>query len=287
LFRRAIFKKISFPSRLTPVFATKELQKMSIIKTTTKQNILVRRPDELTLAWRARLITALTRLLHTEVRFYQEIALAVPLARLNILAAQSKPGWGSTLVFNDVTESGAVPGCPGDALTAAQAALVVEKLAHFHARFWNRAHLDRNYRWLINPVRRVENSLGSVLTVPLMERGLRQAGAFVPAALHAPALRYARRRSDIMRFLNEGPQTLIHRDCHPGNLFWHDTQPGLLDWQLVRIGEGIGDAAYFMATALEPETRRTQRGERRPNSLRPASWRRVPGLRRAAPVPGN
>jgi hypothetical protein len=39
-------------------------------------------------------------------------------------------------------------------------------------------------------------------------------------------------------------------------LFWHQTQPGLLDWQLVRFGEGISDVAYFLATALSPESRR-------------------------------
>ncbi|MGZ8903004.1 MAG: phosphotransferase, partial [Methylobacter sp.] len=52
------------------------------------------------------------------------------------------------------------------------------------------------------------------------------------------------------------PQTLVHHDCHPGNLFWNMSNPGFLDWQLVRIGEGISDVAYFLATALDPETRR-------------------------------
>ncbi|MGR8934567.1 MAG: phosphotransferase [Gammaproteobacteria bacterium] len=213
------------------------------------------------LAWRARLITALPRLLHNEVRFYQEIAHTVPVVRPTVLAAQSKSGKGATLVFSDITESGAIPGSPGDALTAEQAGSVIEKLAHFHARFWNRVHIDRHYRWLSHGVRRLEDALGSVLAVPLMERGLRLAGSVVPACLHAPALNYARQRRDIMRFLNQGPQTLVHRDCHPGNLFWQGNQPGLLDWQLVRMGEGIGDVAYFLATALEPETRRAQEAE--------------------------
>lgn len=39
-------------------------------------------------------------------------------------------------------------------------------------------------------------------------------------------------------------------------MFWNKFDPGFLDWQLVRIGEGIGDVAYFLATALDPETRR-------------------------------
>jgi aminoglycoside phosphotransferase (APT) family kinase protein len=59
-----------------------------------------------------------------------------------------------------------------------------------------------------------------------------------------------------MRFLETGPLTLVHHDLHPGNFFWRGSQPGFLDWQLVRIGEGMGDVAYFLATALTPETRR-------------------------------
>jgi aminoglycoside phosphotransferase (APT) family kinase protein len=60
-----------------------------------------------------------------------------------------------------------------------------------------------------------------------------------------------------MRALALGPKTLVHHDCHPGNLFWTQSQPGFLDWQLIRLGEGIGDIAYFLATALEPECRRS------------------------------
>jgi aminoglycoside phosphotransferase (APT) family kinase protein len=59
-----------------------------------------------------------------------------------------------------------------------------------------------------------------------------------------------------MQLLAGGPRTLVHHDLHPGNLFWQQSQPGFLDWQLVRIGEGIGDVAYFLATALAPDTRR-------------------------------
>ena len=54
-----------------------------------------------------------------------------------------------------------------------------------------------------------------------------------------------------------GSQTLIHHDCHPGNLFWSEQdQPGFLDWQLVRMGEGVSDVAYFLTTSLDPECRR-------------------------------
>ena len=141
-------------------------------------------------------------------------------------------------------------------MTFPQAALVVEQLANFHARFWNKEHLNHTYRWLAGPVRRLEDFLGSAMAVPLMKRGLHRAEELVPSTLHAQAIHYARHRRQAMRFLTQGPQTLVHHDCHPGNLFWHKSQPGLLDWQLIRFGEGISDIAYFLSTALNPEIRR-------------------------------
>lgn len=208
------------------------------------------------LAWRARLITALPRLLHTEVRFYNEAAQRVPIAMPGVLAAQSVPGRGAILVLADVAEFGAMAGQPGDVLSDAQAALVVRRLARLHAGFWNKADFMRTYQWLAGPVRRLEDRLGTALAVPLMKRGLHCAGQLIPKKLHRLAVRYARRRARAMRFLSSAPLTLVHHDCHPGNLFWDETKPGLLDWQLVRFGEGISDVAYFLATSLAPETRR-------------------------------
>ena len=208
------------------------------------------------LTWRAKIVTALPRLLHTEVRFYNEVNLPLSLTIPRSLGAQSKFGRGATLVLTDMTDIGFILGSSGDALTFTQAALVVEQMANFHAHFWNNIHSDHAYNWLDGPVRRLEDFLGTALAVPLMKRGLRKAGKLVPADLHSQALHYARNRKKAMRFLNDGPQTLIHHDCHPGNLFWHQSKPGLLDWQLVRFGEGISDIAYFLSTSLDPAVRR-------------------------------
>jgi hypothetical protein len=83
----------------------------------------------------------------------------MPIAVPRFLAAQSKPGKGGTLVLTDITECGAIPGNPGDALTPEQAALVVKQLARFHAHFWNKVDLLQTYYWLAGPVRRLEDYL--------------------------------------------------------------------------------------------------------------------------------
>lgn len=207
-------------------------------------------------SFKARAITALPRLPQTEIRFYRELADKVPTRLPDALAAEAAFGRGYTLVLEDLTERGIRPGTPRDSLDAEQAAAVCEALAGLHASHWESPLFGGELAWLSGPVRRLEDGLGSALAVPLMRRGLDRATEVVPADLRRPALRYAQRRRQAMRFLASGPQTLIHHDCHPGNLFWSDEGPGLLDWQLVRKGEGIGDVAYLLATALTPEVRR-------------------------------
>lgn len=212
-------------------------------------------------SWRARLITALPRLLETEARFYQEVTNLVPVTYPTFLAARRRWGLRTELVLADITETGAIPGSPSDALTAGQAALIIEQLAAMHAHF-RRPEISSHVRgWLSGSVRRLEDRLGTALAVPLMKRGLVRASDTVPATLHPAALAYARKRAQAMRFLADGPHTLVHHDLHPGNLFWRQSSPGFLDWQMVRMGEGISDIAYFLATALTPEVRRAHEME--------------------------
>lgn len=205
---------------------------------------------------RVKIITALPQLLRTEARFYQELMHSVPVSCPGVLAIQH--GWreGTLLVLADITETGATPGLPTDALTPTQAGLVIEQLARLHAYFWDTKNLGTAKDWLAGSMRRWEDRIGNCLAMPLMRLGLFRAGKIIPKILHVPTLRYALQRRKVMQFLSTAPRTLVHHDLHPGNFFWYDSKPGLLDWQLVRTGEGISDVAYFLATALTPEVRR-------------------------------
>ena len=213
------------------------------------------------LSWRAKIITALPRLLHTEVRFYRELSHSIAINKPDALSAKNFFISGSTLVLADLSEQEAIPGSTSDILSISQAHLVIEQLARLHAQFWNKAHNNPEYRWLADPVRQLEDHLGTALAVPLMKRGLNKAQSIVPSSLHAPAINYARNRRQTMRFLSQGTQTIVHHDCHPGNLFWHHSKPGLLDWQMVRIGEGISDISYFLATSLDSKSRRANENQ--------------------------
>ncbi len=242
------------------------------IGTTTRTRIEINHsgPDNLSrkwfiktpsLNWKAKLITALPRLLDTEIRFYNELSHLMPVVQPKVLSAASHFLNGSTLVLTDLTEQDARLGNPDDTLSISQAYLVIEQIAALHAGFWNKSLTDRKFRWLAGPVRKLEDHLGTALAVPLMKLGLKKAGDKVPHHLHQQAIYYARNRRQAMHFLSQGTQTIIHHDCHPGNLFWKNAQPGLLDWQMVRIGEGISDIAYFLATSLKPNDRRAKEAD--------------------------
>lgn len=267
---QSIITHQAYPGIANTELKHKEIQRLELVSvdvgTTTRVRLAVdHNVPDLPKRWfvklpslslRAKAITALPRLLPTEVRFYNEIAPLVPVNKPSVLSANSRFGKGSTFVLTDVSEFGAQPGRAGDALSVEQARLVVEYLAHFHAHFLDKATHDAAFTWLAGPVRKLEDALGTALALPLMQRGLHLASDVIPPSLHKPALAYARQRKAIMQFLSHGTPTLVHHDCHPGNLFWQNGQPGFLDWQMVRIGEGIGDVSYFLATALAPDVRR-------------------------------
>ena len=208
------------------------------------------------LAIKPRLITALPRFLHKEVRFYRSLSRYVPLKLPRILAAESQLGHGSTLVMSDLTENDFRPGQVSDALSVDQASQVMHHLANLHGRYWNKPDLLQTHRWLNGVSYQMENAMGTLLAYPLMKQGLNRADELVSKKLRRPALAYAANRRRYKRFLNNEAKTLVHYDCHPGNIFWADNEPGFLDWQLVRMGEGIGDVAYFLATAMDPQLRR-------------------------------
>jgi aminoglycoside phosphotransferase (APT) family kinase protein len=204
------------------------------------------------LSWRARAITALPRLLSVEARVYRQLDAHWPVPVPQCLATGLS--WrGNVVVLGDVAEQGASACATGESINNEQAYAVVNTLAALHARFWNTPELDGPLAWLGPALRRREDRLGSLLATPLMRAGLKAAGSRIPGELIPGLLHFARNRRRVMSTLCDGPRTLVHHDCHPGNLFFGSTGAGLLDWQMVRIGNPVGDLAYLLATALTPE----------------------------------
>ena len=61
----------------------------------------------------------------------------------------------------------------------------------------------------------------------------------------------------LYRSWSEGPQTLLHGDCHLGNTYaLPGGGAGLLDWQVVFRGRGVREISYLVIASLDRETRR-------------------------------
>ena len=202
-----------------------------------------------------RLLVEAAGLTASEVRFYRTLAASAPVRVPECLHARHD-GTRFMIVLEDLTGSAKLP-ASSDACTARQAVTVIDALADLHAFGWNRPQRGSASGWLLAQVDR-ERTLGAWLRLPLMSRGLDLAGARVPPRLAVDALRCARHHRLVYERLTEPPHTLVHNDCHIGNLaFGAEDRPIFLDWQLVRAGQWARDVAYFCTLALDPDDRRS------------------------------
>lgn len=191
-----------------------------------------------------------------EVMFYQQAAPlhfpAVP--RLYYGAADEETG-RVILVLEDLHSAH-----PGDALqgcSASEAALVIEQLAHFHARWWNHPQLE-TFSWL--PLWGGDTQMAQDRYIQCIDPFLQRFEARVPKkvrmAIEALATNYGAARDR----LTWSPTTMIHADLHLDNILFSlgTSVPGvtMIDWQSVARGRCAIDLALFLFGSLETTVRR-------------------------------
>ena len=204
-----------------------------------------------------RVVVTLARLGRAEVGFYRDAAPAVPLVVPRCLHAEASLT-SFRLVLDDLVTAGATAFRLGDELSISAIEEAVAALAQLHGTFWEDPRLtSRDWPWCRSFVPAGEATLGWLLAPALSAVGRRRAGASLPGAVRRGLTRYARRRTPLLRRLDHGPRTLVHHDCHPGNMA--QLSAGgivLFDWQLVRAGPWASDVAYLLASAVSPDERR-------------------------------
>ncbi|MEX2314650.1 MAG: phosphotransferase [Thermomicrobiales bacterium] len=157
------------------------------------------------------------------------------------------------LLLEDISD-----GDPGDALLGCsidQAALVVERLAPFHARWWRPADQPAFAwlpRWGSEPRARATRFQGQLESVLDRYRDR------IPASAADVSRTLAGRYELILRALDQRPTTVIHGDLHLDNLiFTGGDGVALIDWQGVGVGPAIVDLGLFIVGALSVDDRRT------------------------------
>jgi aminoglycoside phosphotransferase (APT) family kinase protein len=89
--------------------------------------------------------------------------------------------------------------------------------------------------------------------LPRLGRRVRDSDPTLAAVEGVRLLRSYRRWAPL---LDLGPQSVLHGDPHPGNLYLLGDRVGLLDWQAVRRGSGLRDASYLIVLGLDIDDRR-------------------------------
>lgn len=200
-----------------------------------------------------RLMGELGRLGHTEVRFYRQ--LAPQLTGVPTAYGAAFDAWTGRylLVLEDLPAASCQFPDTLHPLSTGQAGLIVELLATLHATFWGRLPEDGRgpLGWLYSP----SGDVTSMLTGSLMNTSIKrlsgrtdipvEQGRFIADNYPAAA-----------ELIDTPPHTVMHGDAHPGNVYFRDGNPGLLDWQAVRRGHPSRDLAYTLITSLTPEDRR-------------------------------
>lgn len=180
-----------------------------------------------------------------EARFYLELAphtgMRVPGCANALIDERTGRG---ILILDDLIAAGARFCSARKAFTATQAAQSLEQIARLHAA----SHLLPTASWLPCRIEQLATTMRFTVeqVQPLLDD---PRGDGLPARTRSAALLFAGIKALAARNAAR-PQTLLHGDCHPNNIYWTADGPGFADWQLVQRGNWALDVAYHIAAVL-------------------------------------
>ena len=200
------------------------------------ESVFVKMPAETAAT---RLMGELGRLAETETRFYRELSPQLTGLPKSYGSAFDPLTGRFVLVLEDL----AVDPCEFPdtlhPLTKDQASAVMELLARLHATFW-----ERPPGWAYTP---------SGDSTSLLNRSLAKVSASRLADTDIP-IENGRFIIDNCRavtaLVDRHPNTVMHGDAHPGNVYFRNGEAGLLDWQAVRRGHPGRELAYTLITGM-------------------------------------
>jgi hypothetical protein len=215
-------------------------------------SVFVKMPAE-TVA--TRLMGELGRLAHTEVMFYRELA-----PQLTGLPASYGSAFDSltgrfVLVLEDLAVDSCVFPDTLHPLDKHQAGKIVELLARLHATFWERLP-NNGSRGPLGWVYSASGDHTSLLTGPLLNTSARRLAERTTIGVEDGRFIIDNYRS-VAKLIDGQPNTVMHGDAHPGNVYFRNGQAGLLDWQAVRRGHPGRELAYTLITGMTTADRQS------------------------------
>jgi len=187
-----------------------------------------------------------------EARFYAEVAHDMPVrVAAPYASAWSDDGSAYLMLMEDLADSGCTFPSWKDPDIARHAVAVMDSLATLHAEFLESPRFVGDLAWIESPMR---SDIGPLLVKSAVE----QFGADMPPAFHELARLYMGHTEAVSDRLDQGRSTLIHGDCHLGNMLLDGAEIGFLDWACTARAPGVRDVAYFLSNSIPTELRRAE-----------------------------
>jgi aminoglycoside phosphotransferase (APT) family kinase protein len=184
----------------------------------------------------------------TEADFYNELAprmsVRVPECVATII---DRPGQQGVIIMRDLIVDGARFCTALEPFTADEAAASLDQIARLHAR----ADLLKETPWIGRRI--ADFARNNFVPQPVLQdllsgpRGDNLPSRTKDAGVLIEGLKALAARDEPL------PQTLVHGDCHAGNIFRTADGPGLIDWQIVQRGGWALDVAYHVCAVLPVE----------------------------------
>jgi aminoglycoside phosphotransferase (APT) family kinase protein len=187
-----------------------------------------------------------------EARFYGGLAAEVPVRVPRVLWS----GWGEQssqylMLLEDLAAAGCDFPLSNDPAILDFTRALVDELAKLHGHFADWLRSARAFPWVDGTMR---NDWGRML----VQAGLDAFRDASPPEFAAIGELYVAHMDAFNDWMDEGQHTLIHGDCHLGNLFRDGSRPGFLDWACLAHAPGLRDVAYFLCNSLPTELRRKE-----------------------------
>ena len=186
-----------------------------------------------------------------EARFYDSLASSVPMRVLTVHAARQDDDTGLfVLLLEDLGASGCKVPDGTWGISADAAAVALEELAGFHARYFDAARRSAELSWVpvLGP--------GSRYGADMLRYGIDNHRDRLTDSFVAVAEAYIADQAALHALWHEGPATVIHGDPHLGNLFLDGARVGFLDWGIINVNTPMRDVGYLMTMAMQPDERR-------------------------------
>ncbi|PQM45349.1 phosphotransferase [Mycobacterium talmoniae] len=204
----------------------------------------------------SRQLGAAVGIYESEVRFFREIASTVDIRVPDVYFAALESDSGRfTLVLEDLGGFATV----GDMIAGArpeQAELALAELAGLQAPRWNDPELTR-LPWLADTTR---TRMLFAMVAPAVENFVERFGERLNPRHVDLIRRLAPLAAQVPDLVWRPPFVVCHGDYRVDNLMFGNTEDAppitVIDWQVVRVGPPLLDAATFMASCVEPEWRR-------------------------------